>query len=113
METKMSSKICVDAMKTPTICHNYRIYHKNRICMHAPAHVHVIQWLGRVFMLSLRTIYTISVDYLRYLQKNRITIYGLCPTQKVGCWTGSFSDAHGDVDLVHGRGTHLTAWHEV
>jgi hypothetical protein len=56
-------------MKTPTICHNYRIYHKNRICMHARAYVHVVSWLGRVFMLSLWTIYTIFVDYLLYLPK--------------------------------------------
>jgi hypothetical protein len=53
MEMKMSSKICVHAMETHTVCHNYWIYYKNRICMHAPTHVHVVQWLGRVFMLSL------------------------------------------------------------
>jgi hypothetical protein len=69
METKMSSKICVHAMKTHMIFHNYQIYYKNRICMHAPVHVHVVQWLGGVFMLSLWTIYAISIDYLRYLRK--------------------------------------------
>jgi hypothetical protein len=41
--TKMSSKICAHAMKTPTICHDYRIYHKNRICMHAPTRVDVVK----------------------------------------------------------------------
>jgi hypothetical protein len=49
----MSSKIYVHAIKTHTNYHNYGIYHKNRIYMHAPAHVHVIQWLGRVFIQSL------------------------------------------------------------
>jgi hypothetical protein len=32
------------AMETHMICHNYRIYHKNRIFMHAL--VDVVQWLG-------------------------------------------------------------------
>jgi hypothetical protein len=53
VEMEMSSKICAHAMETPTICHNYRIYHKNRICMHAPQLVDVVQWLGGVFMLSI------------------------------------------------------------
>jgi hypothetical protein len=37
-------------MKTPTIFHNYLIYHKNKIYMHATAHVHSaqVQWLGKV-----------------------------------------------------------------
>jgi hypothetical protein len=39
--------------------------------MHTPAHVHVVQWLGGVFMLSLRTIYAISVDYLCYFCKKK------------------------------------------
>ena len=39
--------------------------------MHAVAHVHVIQWLGMIFMLSLLTIYVIYVDYLRYLRKKK------------------------------------------
>jgi hypothetical protein len=54
METKMSSKICVHAMKTPTICHNFWIYHKNKISMHAAVHVHV------------DVVYAISMNYLRY-----------------------------------------------
>jgi hypothetical protein len=40
--------------------HNYRIYHKNRICMHAHARVHVVQWMSdvlcylyKLFMLFL------------------------------------------------------------
>jgi hypothetical protein len=33
-------------METFTICHNYWIYYKNRIYMHAPARVDVVQWLG-------------------------------------------------------------------
>jgi hypothetical protein len=97
------------AMKTPTIYHNYCIYHKNRICIHAPMHVHVVQWLGGGFMISLLTIYAIYVDYFRYLRKKRTTIYDLRPTRKVGCWTESFPDTRGKVDLVHGRGTHLTS----
>jgi hypothetical protein len=40
VEMKISSKICADAMESFTICHNYRIYHKNRVCMHAHARVH-------------------------------------------------------------------------
>jgi hypothetical protein len=68
METKISSKIFTHAMETPMICHNYKIYHKNRICMQEPARVHVVQWLGEVFMLSLWTIYAISVKYLCYLR---------------------------------------------
>jgi hypothetical protein len=39
----MSSKIYAHVMETPTICHNYRIYHKNRIYMHAPMCVDVVQ----------------------------------------------------------------------
>jgi hypothetical protein len=42
METKMSFKIYVHTMKTLMIYHNYRIYHKNRICMHATELVHVV-----------------------------------------------------------------------
>jgi hypothetical protein len=38
VETKISSKIYADTMETSTICHNYRIYHKNRICMHVLVH---------------------------------------------------------------------------
>jgi hypothetical protein len=40
-------------MKNPTICHNYRIYHENKICIHALVRVHVVQWLGEVFMQYL------------------------------------------------------------
>jgi hypothetical protein len=46
VETKISSKICGHAIKTPKKCHNYRIYHKIRIYMHALVHVDVVQWLG-------------------------------------------------------------------
>jgi hypothetical protein len=52
VETKISSKIFAHAIKTLTIYHNYWIYHKNRICMHGPAHVHMVQWLGEIFMIS-------------------------------------------------------------
>jgi hypothetical protein len=45
VETKMSFKICVYAIETPMIYHNYLIYHKNRICMYAPARVDMVQWL--------------------------------------------------------------------
>jgi hypothetical protein len=36
VEMKMPPKIIAHAMETLTICHNYRIYHKNRIYMHVP-----------------------------------------------------------------------------
>jgi hypothetical protein len=62
--------------------------------MHVPAHVHVVQWLGRGF-------YAISMNYLHYFrevfllfaQTNRTTIYGVCPTRGLGCWTGGLTDA--------------------
>jgi hypothetical protein len=40
-------------METPMTYHNFWIYHKNMICMHARAHMDVVQCLGKVFMLSL------------------------------------------------------------
>jgi hypothetical protein len=45
------------------ICHNYRIYYKNKICMHAPTHVHVVQWLGEVFyyLFELFTLFMWSI----------------------------------------------------
>jgi hypothetical protein len=46
VETKISSKICDHAIETPTIFHNYRIHHKNRICRHQPARLDVVQWGG-------------------------------------------------------------------
>jgi hypothetical protein len=58
--------------------------------------------------------YAISVNYLRYFhglyiysiyaKKNRTTFYGLRLTWEVSCWTGSLTDALGEVDLVHGYG---------
>jgi hypothetical protein len=78
VKTKISSKIFTHAMETPMICHNYKIYHKNRICMQEPARVHVVQWLGEVFMLSLWTIYAISVKYLCYLRKKTWPQFMVC-----------------------------------
>jgi hypothetical protein len=37
--------------------------------MHAPARVDMVQWLGGVFMLSLRSVYAIRVNYLHHLCK--------------------------------------------
>lgn len=62
VETKISSKIFAHVMETPTVCRNYRIYHKNRTCMHVSARLHVVQWMGRVF-------YAISMNYLRYFRE--------------------------------------------
>jgi hypothetical protein len=107
MEIKMSSKICIHAMKTFMICHNYWIYHKNRICMHAPcvfAHGPVVGrflcYLCGLFTLFLWTIYTICA-------KNRTIIYGLCLMREVGCWTGSLTDARAWGWPGHGRGDTL------
>jgi hypothetical protein len=49
----MSYKIYAHAIETLTIYHNYWIYHKNRICMHAPARVDVVKCMAEFFMLSL------------------------------------------------------------
>jgi hypothetical protein len=67
-------------METPTICHNYRIYHKNRICTHVPARVDVVQCLGKVFMLSYEL-------FTLFAQKNRTTIYGLHRTRGFGVYS--------------------------
>jgi hypothetical protein len=75
---------------------NYRIYHKNRICTHVPTRVNMVQWLDGVFMLSLWTIYDISVNYLLYLQKNIATIYGVRPTRELVLGQ-RFTDARGEV----------------
>jgi hypothetical protein len=71
IETKILSKICVHAVKTPTICPNYWIYHKNRICMHAPTYVHRGSVAGR--------------DYLSYLRKKRQN-HNLWLVSHAGCW---------------------------
>lgn len=42
-----------DELFDPCLWHNYRIYYKNRFCIHAHVHVHVLHWLGGIFMLSL------------------------------------------------------------
>jgi hypothetical protein len=63
----MSSNICAHAIETTS--HNYRIYHKNRICMHAPAHVHgssgwarFLCHLYKLFMLFMWIIYAICAE---------------------------------------------------
>jgi hypothetical protein len=101
---KISSKICAHAMETLTICHNYRIYHKNRICKHAP--LDVVQWLGGVlcylyelFKLFLSNIYAICAKKIE-------PQLWLASRMRVGCWTSGF-DWHayvGRFDLMHGGG---------
>jgi hypothetical protein len=59
--------------------HNYRMYHKNRICMHA---MRMCTW-------SSCGLFTL------FMQKNKTKIYGLRPTREVGCWTESLSDTRG------------------
>jgi hypothetical protein len=88
-ETKILSEICVHAMETFTIYHNYRIYHNNR-----SAFMHVRVCTGPVVG---RCFYAISMNYLRYFcelfmlvaqKKNRTIIYGVCDTRVLGCWIG-------------------------
>jgi hypothetical protein len=59
----------------------------------------VLCYLCKLFTLFPWTIYLL---YLR--KKNRTTFYGLRLTWEVSCWTGSLTDALGEVDLVHGYG---------
>jgi hypothetical protein len=59
VQTKMSSKIYAHAIETIMICHIYWIYLKNRICMHAPARLDMVQYPGGVSMLS-------AMNYLHY-----------------------------------------------
>jgi hypothetical protein len=80
VETKLSSKIFAQAMKTLTICHNYRIYHKYRIFMHAPGLV-----VGRGF-------YVISMNYLCYFREvfmlfaKKYQNHNLCVCVSRGGW---------------------------
>jgi hypothetical protein len=93
VKTKIWSKICTHAMETPTFCHNYRIYHKNRICM---LRMCTGPGTGRGF-------YAISKNYLRYFyelfmlypQKNRTQSMACIPHGWLGCWTGGLTEAHG------------------
>jgi hypothetical protein len=62
------------------ICHNYRIYHKNRICKYAPAYVDVVQWLGGFFLCYLYGIRYFCELFTLFMQKNRTTNYGVLPT---------------------------------
>ena len=70
-----------------------------RMCTWSSGWAGFLCYLCELFTLFLWTIYA----------KNRTTIYGLRSTREVGCWTESLTDARGEVDLVHGWGTHLTA----
>jgi hypothetical protein len=63
VEMKISSKICTDEMKTSTICHNYQIYHKNRICM-SSGWARFLCHLYELFTLFLWTIYAICIEPL-------------------------------------------------
>jgi hypothetical protein len=57
METKISSKIFAHAIETLMIFHNYRIYHKNMICMHASVRVHVVQMRFFCYLYELFTLF--------------------------------------------------------
>jgi hypothetical protein len=54
----MPTKICAHVMKTPMTRYNYRIYHKNRNCMH-------VLGVGRGLVAD-RCFYAIYMNYLRY-----------------------------------------------
>jgi hypothetical protein len=94
IETKMWSKICVHALKTHTMCHNYWIYHKNSICVHA---LRMCTWssVWVRFLFYLCELYTLFMWTIYAIHAKKTTIYGLLPTWKVGCWTGSLTDACG------------------
>jgi hypothetical protein len=98
VKTKISSKICVHSMKTPTICHNYLIYHKNKIYMHATARLHMSSGWAR-FLCHLYKLFMI------FTQKNKTIIYGVHPIWGLGCWTIDLTDARGGVGPgAHRRG---------
>jgi hypothetical protein len=109
MEIKMWSKICIHTIKTHTVCHNYRIYYKNRTCMHA---LSIYTWssdwaeflcyLYELFMLFLWTIYAIHVK--TEPQFMACVPRGLVVGPRV--WLTHM----GEINLVHVWGTHLTAW---
>jgi hypothetical protein len=97
VETKMSSKICAHAMETPTFYHNYRMYHKNWILMHALVRVHVVHWLGgfvwylyEICTLFPRTIYVICAK-----MQNR-NLWRASHGGGVGCRTGGLTKARGE-----------------
>jgi hypothetical protein len=91
----MSSKICANAMETHMICHNYRIYHKNRIHIHAPVRVDVIEWLVE-FVWYLLEIFTLFLWTIYYIYaRNRTVIYDVRPV--IGRWTGVLLRCVGEV----------------
>jgi hypothetical protein len=111
VETKMSSKICAHVMETHTICRN------NRICMHAPGRVDVVQWPGRglcyhykLFTLFLWTIYAIyTKNRNRNLWCASHAGLGVGPRvwlTRVGGWHGAWRGAHPTVwrGWAHRRG---------
>jgi hypothetical protein len=99
-------------MDTPTIYHNYRIYHKiGYACMHLRVWTWSIGWAG---------FYALSKNYLRYsyelftpfVQKTKQNNnYGMHAMRGVGCWTRWFYwHAYvGEVWPGAWRGTHQTA----
>jgi hypothetical protein len=74
MKTKISSKICVHSIKTSTICHNYLIYHKNKIYMHATARVHMSSGCARFYVIYINYFCEL---FMIFTQKNKTTIYGV------------------------------------
>jgi hypothetical protein len=61
-------------METHTICHNYRIYHKNRICMYAlrmctwsSGWAEFLCYLFELFTLFVWTIYSIRAKKPQFM----------------------------------------------
>jgi hypothetical protein len=66
-------------METPTICHNYRIYHKNRIYMHAPTCMNVVQLLGGVLCYLYEPLHYFYELFTPFVQKIGTTIMACIP----------------------------------
>jgi hypothetical protein len=67
-----------------------------RMCTWSSGWTDFLCYLYELFTLFLWIVYAIGV-----------VIYSLRYMREVSCWTGSLTNAHGEVDLVHGRWTHL------
>jgi hypothetical protein len=79
------SKSWAHAMETLTICYNYRIYYKNRMCIHTS--VRLNESSGRVrFLCHLYYLFTLFLwtVYAIYTKKNKAAIYGVSPTCGLG-----------------------------
>ena len=92
VETKISSKIFTHTMETLTICHIYRIYHKNRTCMRVCVSTWSSGWARFLcYLYELFTLFSWSIYAI--CAKNRTIIYGVYPTRGLGCWTRGLTDA--------------------